>query len=255
MSRRNRIPVGPPRASAAGGFIGGRVAGGDDRWHVSRFLKRAARIIIRFAGGVVCALSLVLCATVAFGWLRSHWCADVFDRASNGMRSSGLHTHHITTVVSSRGSVALTLTRRSEQQLAPRFQTDRNFKEFTLQKWPPTPFHIVRYNYTRMEPDRINLRHKTWYQKLGFNARATSRSSTNRAGDVERLSEWAVRVPHWALVLATAAPAIAGFGLVTRAVRRRRRKRGLCERCGYDLRATKDRCPECGASPTQGATA
>lgn len=35
-----------------------------------------------------------------------------------------------------------------------------------------------------------------------------------------------------------------------RVVSSRRRRAGQCEYCGYDLRATSDRCPECGTVPS-----
>jgi hypothetical protein len=58
-----------------------------------------------------------------------------------------------------------------------------------------------------------------------------------------------VAVPYLPLVLLTAVlPAL----WLRRARRQRRARRAnLCPSCGYDLRATPDRCPECGAEPAR----
>jgi len=58
-----------------------------------------------------------------------------------------------------------------------------------------------------------------------------------------------VGVRYWPILVASAA--LPTFRLIARARVRRSRLRdhGLCSSCGYDLRATPDRCPECGTIP------
>jgi hypothetical protein len=55
-------------------------------------------------------------------------------------------------------------------------------------------------------------------------------------------------VPLW---LPTLALAIAPVWLARHPWRRRRRAPGLCPGCGYDLRGTPERCPECGTPREQ----
>jgi len=49
--------------------------------------------------------------------------------------------------------------------------------------------------------------------------------------------------------IAAILPALSSVRMWQRRTRRRQAAKGLCRKCGYDLRATPDRCPECGASP------
>ena len=54
-----------------------------------------------------------------------------------------------------------------------------------------------------------------------------------------------MEMPYWVLVPVTAAlPAAAAWRRLRAA---RRVRAGACTQCGYDLRATPGRCPECGA--------
>ena len=73
---------------------------------------------------------------------------------------------------------------------------------------------------------------------LWFLPRAHQRVFPSSEFDARR---WDVRIPFWLLF----AIACSSSWLALR-TRSRIRPAGCCRRCGYDLRATPDRCPECG---------
>jgi hypothetical protein len=79
--------------------------------------------------------------------------------------------------------------------------------------------------------------------------RPWERAGFSFAWNTESTAGWLIRdhhlvLPLWFLAITTGLPP----ALWLRAFRRRRRRRreGLCRRCGYDLRASPERCPECG---------
>ena len=89
-------------------------------------------------------------------------------------------------------------------------------------------------------PDYFRLpTSKRWSNGFGFAFRSENIMGSPTLG-------WAVTtsVPYWFVVFLLLIPA----PLVLRASIRRRTRaaRGLCPHCGYDLRASLDRCPECG---------
>jgi hypothetical protein len=92
--------------------------------------------------------------------------------------------------------------------------------EFRVDAWPPSPWPTNRWGFGGY-----------LYRRLG------------QHGDEGSDSKWTL--PWW--LPAGAASVLPTFRCIATLRRRRLRRRGLCERCGYDLRATPDRCPECGA--------
>ncbi len=65
------------------------------------------------------------------------------------------------------------------------------------------------------------------------------------------------QVPYWALFAALLVPPIVRQRYLEALLRTRRARlrAGRCPACGYDLRASPDRCPECGAVPERGRQA
>jgi len=98
---------------------------------------------------------------------------------------------------------------------------------------PPT-----EHGYTLDDVDSAG----TWcLHRLGFIVVDWGPAPTNSNG---LQGGWFAALPYWPLIAMTAVVPLSRF---IRAIRKRRRDTtGLCVVCGYDLRATPERCPECG---------
>jgi hypothetical protein len=78
-----------------------------------------------------------------------------------------------------------------------------------------------------------------------------SRDSKGTTGPIDvEWPEQRIRVPDWIIAVFLAVLPVTRFALFP-LLRCRRSGQGLCATCGYDLRATPNRCPECG-TPAKG---
>ena len=162
---------------------------------------------------LITGLSLALCAVVCVLWVRSYGRCDVIARP----RAPGEQL----CVTSEFGSVVVEWERPIDALVV---QPGWEYFQTPLpRRWP------VRRG------------------GLGFEAYRGAVTHFVRVGPAPL---YGVAVPHWFLFLGTAA--LPAFEVVRRRrarILRRRAESGLCGQCGYDLRATPGRCPECGAAP------
>jgi hypothetical protein len=66
------------------------------------------------------------------------------------------------------------------------------------------------------------------------------------AGGLVTITSRELTLPFWSIAISLLFLGLLGMTWAQRARRSARRAAGLCIHCGYDLRATPDRCPECG---------
>ena len=173
------------------------------------------------------ALSLLLCAAVVVLWVRSYRVADQFGRP---------HLPWSVTVRSTRGVLAVD----AVQNPSPDY---RLWGHRTAAPWDwsgaaPANDPGVRVNFAFAGTSLVITRGGT------ISVPIASGGSTS----VVSATYWQRRcasVGYWVLVLVFGAPPIV-HQLRTLIRDRKKRRLGLCSRCGYDLRATPHRCPECG---------
>lgn len=104
-----------------------------------------------------------------------------------------------------------------------------------------------------METDERLIRKRGWHRPAALPDASGTRPLPWGPYGLSRFlghpeSEFNILLSNWALCLGTAIlPTVWLIGF-NRNRRKRRQAAGLCHRCGYDLRASKDRCPECGTA-------
>jgi hypothetical protein len=176
------------------------------------------------------ALSLVLCVATCVFWVRGYFVADEW-----------IVSHE-------RPGEALV----DKRQLVAR--SGHGGWEFSYKH-----FRLIESSLPR--DDRFSLDHfgydvvsaGTVADQLGFSAdRFVSRSFRGAFASGTR-DFLTIRFPCWFLLALFAAAPLVHLRKLRLARRERlRQSGGLCPGCGYDLRASPDRCPECGAVPAVG---
>lgn len=156
-------------------------------------------------------MSLILAIAASCLCARSYWTGDSFAWIWN---QEEVATQHVRTLSSGRGGIAFCTCLTTDG-------TD-------------VPIGVVHYassdpSYAGIDSDRSAWRHPF----IVFH------ESTDPLDN-----RWTFAVPIWSILLILLIWPAARARAALRASDRRRA--GLCLRCGYDLRATADRCPECG---------
>jgi hypothetical protein len=168
------------------------------------------------------ALSPVICVATAVLWVRSHWFED----------DVGIYGPNENYVCASSGGNLLFI-------LCPTYHGPKAIRYSAKMEWD-----YVSAKLTSLGASSITF---AKYRRLAWLGFAYDPNHLIQGNGRIYYNGYRLFVPHWLFCLLFLAAPAAWYWQRIRD--RRLAAEGRCLTCGYDLRATPDRCPECGAVP------
>lgn len=193
--------------------------GGINWLNCSRVKRRLIRIF--------CGFLLLLCTAEIVFWVRSYWTWDVI--SFEARRTSCVR------FMAYRGAFQVGLN-LGEGAFPWGFNIwtcpipEIDHPKIHLERW----FHLWAYWSDYGPPSQ------PWLIRIGSRAEYDVHQSLS-------VKDVSIEMPSWLTLTLTSIPLIIPIRNALR--RKKRTARGLCVACGYDLRTTLDRCPECGTVP------
>jgi hypothetical protein len=168
----------------------------------------------------IAALSLLMLVATVIVWIRSEFVYDTFWEVSHDPKTGNLVSPM---VVWDDGRLLLTI----------RITHFKNPRGLDRPWTHPSVSSYVNYPHGPQKNGMSNVRWLWFYRGDQWTT------------DGPRISEYRLIVRIWIIAALLSVAPVVFVWLVKRG--RMRRTQGFCQQCGYDLRTTPDRCPECGA--------
>lgn len=217
------------------------------------------RAAVKRLYNIFVALLLILAIAAGMGWFYSikhertfrwsHHIRPFFDEQNDLVRGFGLDSYWSLSWAHGRVTVSNEYSAdgdTSGYQSPPGFPIDDQLAEQFKRIWSrPIEEQDRELNHHGFDtPEADACDENLWWGRRGFgweNSRPLPPYPQNFPGGDGRL---ACTMPMWAILFPLLI--LPAFKLRTLIRRRRRIAAGKCVRCGYDLRASPGRCPECG---------